>query len=386
MSDSEEERYGEEEEVEQNISSSSVMQKFRVAGSISDEAIKLAIRLCQDGARVAEICEACDNFIREETGKLFPRQKTIMKGLAFPTCLSINNIVSHFSPFEDDETILRTGDVVKIDLGVQVDKFPALAATTTVVGFEQERVTGRKADLLAATEAVAKAAARLVRVGNKSSDLGPVLAKIAESFQCNLVEGVLSHNMGRGVLDGEQVILLKPTPTQSSAEFTFEANSVFHIDLVLSTGEGKPKDIGIKSTVFKKTDVTYSLRIKASRTLFKEVNQKIGPFGFSLRGVESKNARLGINECVQHGLVHAYPVLAEKDGEFVAQIKFTVLIQPTGTARITQFPLPSFTSEHKIQDAEITALLNSAESTNKKKKKKQKKKKSAAGGAGSSSA
>ena len=36
-------------------------------------------------------------------------------------------------------------------------------------------------------------------------------------------------------------------------------------------------------------------------------------------------------------------------GEFVAQIKFTVLIQPTGTARITQFPLPSFTSEHKIQ-------------------------------------
>ena len=36
MSDSEEERYGEEEEVEQNISSSSVMQKFRVAGSISD--------------------------------------------------------------------------------------------------------------------------------------------------------------------------------------------------------------------------------------------------------------------------------------------------------------------------------------------------------------
>ena len=181
---------------------------------------------------MAEICEACDNFIREETGKLFPRQKTIMKGLAFPTCLSINNIVSHFSPFEDDETILRTGDVVKMyvlhtpqqhhtipfasaplvspapfwgmapsfpvvcfpsncqscefphshttcvifagrahsDLGVQVDKFPALAATTTVVGFEQERVTGRKADLLAATEAVAKAAARLVRVGNKVNE------------------------------------------------------------------------------------------------------------------------------------------------------------------------------------------------------------------------
>ena len=36
------------------------------------------------------------------------------KGLAFPTCLSVNNIVGHFSPNSNDETTLKSGDLVKM--------------------------------------------------------------------------------------------------------------------------------------------------------------------------------------------------------------------------------------------------------------------------------
>lgn len=41
-------------------------------------------------------------------------KKKIERGVAFPTCISVNNIVCHFSPLGGDETVLEDGDVVKM--------------------------------------------------------------------------------------------------------------------------------------------------------------------------------------------------------------------------------------------------------------------------------
>ena len=70
---------------------------------------------------------------------------------------------------------------------------------------------------------------------------------------------------------------------------------------------------------------------------------------------EEGKARMGVLECANHRLLEPYPVLYEKDGEFVAQFKFTVLIMPTGPLRITQGAHhPEFyQSQYSIQDPEI---------------------------------
>jgi methionine aminopeptidase len=37
------------------------------------------------------------------------------KGIAFPTCISVNNCVGHFSPLKSDiDVLLHDGDVVKM--------------------------------------------------------------------------------------------------------------------------------------------------------------------------------------------------------------------------------------------------------------------------------
>lgn len=41
-------------------------------------------------------------------------KKKIERGIAFPTCISVNNTVCHFSPLASDETVLAEGDVVKM--------------------------------------------------------------------------------------------------------------------------------------------------------------------------------------------------------------------------------------------------------------------------------
>lgn len=69
----------------------------------------------------------------QKTSLIFRNKKgpKVEKGVAFPVCLSVNNCVCHYSPLASDESVvLALGDVVKLDLGVHVDGFIAVAAHT----------------------------------------------------------------------------------------------------------------------------------------------------------------------------------------------------------------------------------------------------------------
>jgi hypothetical protein len=54
--------------------------------------------------------------------------------------------------------------------------------------------------------------------------------------------------------------------------------------------------------------------MQASRFVASEIKNRFGAFPFTLRSIEDKRAKLGINECKTHGLVEAYPVIEEKPG------------------------------------------------------------------------
>jgi len=85
---------------------------------------------------------------------------------------------------------------------------------------------------------------------------------------------------------------------------------------------------------------------------------------------------MGIVEMVNHDLLDAYPVLWEKEGEFIIQFKYTALLLANSTSRLNTFPLPLVTSEYSIDSVpEVQAVL--ALSTNRKKKARGGKKKKA---------
>lgn len=82
------------------------------------------------------LCQAVDEFINVELTKVYNGKKTkkVERGIAFPTCISVNNIVGHHSPLKDDSFALQAGDVAKIICGAQIDGFAANTAHTVVVG------------------------------------------------------------------------------------------------------------------------------------------------------------------------------------------------------------------------------------------------------------
>lgn len=45
----------------------------------------------------------------------------------------------------------------------------------------------------------------------------------------------------------------------------FGVHEVYALDILVSTGEGKAKERDVRTTVFKKADLQYQLKMKASR-------------------------------------------------------------------------------------------------------------------------
>jgi len=256
-------------------------------------------------------------------------------------------------------------------LGCHIDGYTAQAAHTVVVQDDSSApITGRAADVIVAANTCYEAAARLIRPGKKISEVAPVLASIAEAYGCNLVDGVMSHQMSRFIIDGGKVILNRPNPDQQVRDAEFEEGEVYAIDIIMSTGDGKPKMTDEReTTVYKRAlDMQYQLKIKAARELFSEINKKYPTMLFSLRGLEDGGAgktRLGLADCMNHGLLHAYPVTYEKSGDLVAQVKGTFLLMPNGSDRVTSAPFQTLQSDKSVESEEIKALL----STSLKKKK-----------------
>merc|ERR1712139_541862 len=118
-------------------------------------------------------------------------------------------------------------------------------------------------------------------------------------------------------------------------------------------------------------DQNYQLKMKASRYIFNEINQKYPTIPFSIREFDEQRARMGVVECIKHELLTPYPVLYEKPGETVAHVKFTALVTPTNTMRITLGPVQEVKSDKVIEDEELKKIL--ASSTKRKVAKEEKK-------------
>ena len=93
------------------------------------------------------------------------------------------------------------------------------------------------------------------------------------------------------------------------------------------------------------------------------VSKKYPTLPFSIRGFEDlTGAKIGVKECMDHELITSYPVLTEKAGNFVAQFKGTIVVQPKSTAILCgarALNKAGIESDKKIKDEELSKLIAS---------------------------
>lgn len=98
--------------------------------------------------------------------------------------------------------------------------------------------------------------------------------KVADVYKAKPIEGMLSHQLKQGKIDGEKTIIQSPNEAQRKEheKCDFELHEVYAIDVLVSSGEGIGREKDTKVSIFKKTEENYQLKLKASRALLGEVS------------------------------------------------------------------------------------------------------------------
>eukprot|EP01059_Diplonema_ambulator_P006542 TRINITY_DN16206_c1_g1_i1.p1 TRINITY_DN16206_c1_g1~~TRINITY_DN16206_c1_g1_i1.p1 ORF type:complete len:406 (+),score=185.28 TRINITY_DN16206_c1_g1_i1:144-1220(+) len=358
-----------------------------MAGTFCNVALKAVIEAVKPGAKVLDLAKIGDNLLLEQTDKVFNKGKgddKIEKGIAFPTCINVNQMVCHYSPEEDDASPpLAVGDVVKIDMGCHIDGFCAVVAHTVMVqdDMEAEVAASPESKVIAAASACQEAVTRCIRPGSLNQDITTIIEKIAKDFDVSPVEGVLSHELRRYIIDGSNCIANKIVPEQHVMNVELGEAQVWTLDVVFSSAPFEQKDTAgklrqevTKNMVYKRSlDSSYQLKMKASREVFSEINKKFQTFPFSMRHLDPKKGRFCISECMKHDLVNPYPALSSKAGETIAQFKSTILIKPNEIEKVCGLACQKIACDKKIEDKEVIEATSRSLQLKKKKKNKKKK-------------
>ena len=79
-------------------------------------ALAKAVELCIVGADIYTVCQAVDEMIETDIKKTFAskKSKNLERGIAFPTCISVNHVMGHYSPLGGESTQLVEGDIAKM--------------------------------------------------------------------------------------------------------------------------------------------------------------------------------------------------------------------------------------------------------------------------------
>jgi uncharacterized membrane protein YjjP (DUF1212 family) len=102
---------------------------------------------------------------------------------------------------------------------------------------------GKVADVVLAAYYSNQVALRMMKIGTSNSAVTDAIRRVCESYKVNPVEGVLSHRMKRDIVDSFDVIINKTTIDQKVDQRDFDFGDVFGMDVIVSTGEGKPKEV-----------------------------------------------------------------------------------------------------------------------------------------------
>jgi methionyl aminopeptidase len=169
------------------IKDDDAIKKIGRAGSIIYEIFKTIKHMDLKGMTASALNEQIDRMIR--TSNAVPAFYNY-RGFPKSCCISLNSEVVHGIP---DERVIKDGDLVKIDVGVQSGGYIADAARTFAVG----AISAEAKKLIAVTRKSLERGIEAAQQGRRISDISRAIQQTAEDNGFSVVRELTGHGVGQ---------------------------------------------------------------------------------------------------------------------------------------------------------------------------------------------
>ena len=177
------------------------------------------------GISTQDISDFCTEIIIKNNANLSLKG---YKGYPSAICTSVNSIAVHGIP---GGYILNEGDIITVDIIVDIDGWHGDGAYTYMVGTVNNDVLRLYKAAKEATHAGIKAA----KAGQRMGDIGFAISKTASRWGCSVLEELAGHGIGLSIHEDPVVL---PTGV-AGLGLPIVPGMVFTIEPVLTLGNGK---------------------------------------------------------------------------------------------------------------------------------------------------
>lgn len=278
------------------------------AGRISREARERAVELVREGGLLLEVAEEVEDLMRKKGARP-----------AFPTCISVDNIAAHYSPTHDDALRFRRGNVVKLDLGAQLEGWIADTAVTVEVGTRNWR------DLVRASELALQTAIEAVHAGVSTRALGEGIQRAIEAHGYRPIRNLTGHTIERYLLHAG-----KSVPNIPHGHETLHAGEVVAIEPFASSGAGEVD--GRRTGNIYRVLKTKPLKAPELNDFLQILSGEFKTLPFAERWAHRLDSHVPalLNSLLRTGAVMTYPALLDLGGGIVSQTEHTMIVGSTG--------------------------------------------------------
>ena len=152
-------------------------EEYLKAGKIASEVREMVRVKDWIGKTVYEICEEVEGEIKKRGAKC-----------AFPVNASINEIAAHYTAEPNDPITIKDTDLVKIDLGAQINGYIADTAVTVCYDAQFD-------GLVEAAEEALSNAMSMVKTGVKASDIGRTIETTIKQRGYKPIANLSGHSL-----------------------------------------------------------------------------------------------------------------------------------------------------------------------------------------------
>ncbi len=287
------------------------------AGKIAGEVRENIRRKNWIGNTLEEICEYAESEIIKRGAKC-----------AFPVNTSLNEIAAHYTAEPNDPKTVTDTDLIKIDLGAQINGY--IADTAVTVNYDPQY------DLLVqAAEDALQNAMSMIKVGVKSKDVGRKIQSTITDMGLKPIANLSGHS-----LDQYTIHAGKTVPNMwTIGSFSFSENEAFACEPFVTTKNG----LGFVRNGKIKNIYAIVLRKKTNDSeadrLLEYIWTNFNTLPFALRWLlkewEEKEARKLLEFLIKKIILRAYEVLVQANGKTVAQAEHTFIPTQSGVTITT---------------------------------------------------
>jgi len=293
------------------------IEDYIKAGKIAGEVRENVRKKDWIGRTLEEICEYVESEIIKRGAKC-----------AFPVNTSLNEVAAHYTAEPNDPKTVSDSDLIKIDLGAQINGY--IADTAVTVNYDPQYDS-----LVQTAENALQSAMSMIKVGIKSKDVGRKIQNTIMDMGFKPIANLSGHS-----LDQYTIHAGKTVPNMwSIGSFDFSEDVAYACEPFVTAKNGlgfvrngKIKNIFALASRKRTKDDEAD---KVQEYIWNNFNMLPFALRWLLKEWEEKEARKLLDILIKKKVVKSYAILVEASGKTVAQAEHTFIPTQTGVTITT---------------------------------------------------